>query len=339
MTKKSYYIFAIVAVTLMTTALHFATMRELSPDVVLEELYYLPLLLGVLRFGLSGAIATWFLVSVAYVPFFFAPWTMTLPDYVDRILHLLLSGVIAVVIALLIERERKGRRQAERERYLAGLGRVATVIVHDLKNPLISILGFARRLSEEKGDSVLAVQAITASAQSMQRIVNAVLDFAKPMQLDFRDVDIEELISRVVAVCRTKAAERGVPLVVNLPSAPISISVDSFHVERALVNLIDNAIDASRSGEEVVVTVREDKKGLCVAIKDCGKGMDSETLRHLFEPFYTTKSSGTGLGMPIAKKICEEHGGTLLITSQPGTGTEAKVLLPRSRKSGGIKSP
>ena len=330
--KKGYYILAIVTITFLTTFLHLATMRKFSPNVVLEELYYLPLLLGVLRFGLLGSIGTWLFVSAAYLPFFFAPWTTSFPGYVDRGLHLVLSGVVAVVVGLLAERERRTRGQSERERYLAGLGRVATVIVHDLKNPLVSILGFARRISEGKGNIPQAAQAISESAQTMQRIVNEVLDFAKPMQLDLREGDIGETIGRAVEACRTKAGQRGVSLTVKLPPEPISIAMDSFHIQRALVNLIDNAVDASHRGGEVIVTSVADSKGLTVTIKDNGAGMDSETQSHLFEPFYTTKEGGTGLGMPIARKILAEHGGTLTINSKQGVGTEARVWLPRSRK-------
>lgn len=331
MTNKKYIVFAIVSVTLLTTILHFVTMRDFAPYVVLEELYYLPLLLGVLRFGLAGAIITWLFVSAAYLPFFFAPWTTSFPEYVDRSLHLVLTGVVAAVVILLAERERRSRGQRERERYLAGLGRVATVIVHDLKNPLISILGFARRISDGKGDSMQAAQTITESAQTMQRIVNEVLDFAKPMQLDLRNCDVGETIFRAVDVCRTKADSRGVTLTVNAPAEPITIKLDSFYVERALVNLIDNAIDASGSGGQVIVTSAADSQGMFVTVKDHGAGMDGETMAHLFEPFYTTKSGGTGLGMPIAKKIFEEHGGTLVISSKTGGGTNARGRLPGSK--------
>jgi len=333
MAKKNYYIVAIVTLTLLTTFLHFTTMREFSPFVVFEELFYLPLLLGVLRFGLRGAIITWLFVSVAYLPFFFPPWTTGFPGYVDRGLHLILSAVVAVVVGLLFERERRNRDQAERERYLAGIGRVATVIVHDLKNPLISILGFARRISEGKGDSALAAQTISESAETMQKIVNNVLDFAKPMQLDIRDYDVGETVTRAVETCRTKAVERGVALTANVPAEPVTISIDSFHVERALVNLIDNAVDASPSGGQVIVASAADSQGVFVTVKDHGAGMDSETMAHLFEPFYTTKSGGTGLGTPIAKKIFEEHGGTLVIASKPGVGTEATVRLQINRKT------
>lgn len=333
MAKKSYYILAIVTLTLLTTSLHFTTMVEFSPYVVLEEFFYLPLLLGVLRFGRRGAIVTWLFVSAAYLPFFFAPWTTSPTGYIDRGLHLVLSAVVAVVVGILVERERRNRTQAERERYLAGIGRVATVIVHDLKNPLISILGFARRISEGKGDNRLAAQTIAESAETMQKIVNNVLDFAKPMQLDINNCDVGETVTRAVEACRTKAVERGVSLTINSPAEPVTVRIDNFHVERALVNLIDNAVDASHNGEHVLITTGSDMKGLFISIQDSGKGMDDETQTHLFEPFYTTKTGGTGLGMPIAKKIFEEHGGTLAIISKQGVGTKATGRLPTSRNS------
>lgn len=233
----------------------------------------------------------------------------------DRSLHLILSALVAVVVGLLSMRERRNRARDERERYLAGIGRVATVIVHDLKNPLISILGFARRIREGKGDSALAARTIAESAQTMQKIVNNVLEFAKPMQLDIKDCDAGETVSHAVETCRAKAAERGVSLTINSPEEPVTLKIDNFHVERALVNLIDNAIDASPGGGQVIVTSAADSQGLFITVKDHGAGIDSETMAHLFEPFHTTKNGGTGLGMPIARKIFEEHGGTLAITS------------------------
>jgi signal transduction histidine kinase len=330
--KRNHYIFIIIMLTLLPTALHFTAMREFSSYVVLEEFYYLPLLLGALRFGLTGAVMTWLFVSTAYIPFFLAPWSMGLPAYFDRSLHLILSAVIALVVGILIDRERRNNLQAEKDQYLAVIGRVSTVIVHDLKNPLISITGFARRISEGKGDSVKAARTILDSAHIMQRIVNEVLDFAKPMQLELVKCDVRETVSHAVEICRTKAAGRDVALKVTFPDDPLINSIDTVQVERALVNLIDNAVEATPGGGEVIIAAGLDKRGSFVTIKDYGEGMESETLAHLFEPFYTTKSDGTGLGMPIARKICVEHGGSLVISSKRGVGTEATVRLTGSKK-------
>ena len=333
MIRKNYHILSIITLTLLITYLHFGTMWHYSQRVVFEELYYLPLLLGVLRFGLKGVVVTWLFVSAAYVPFFFGTWTTTFPELLDKGLHLVFTGAFTSVAFFLAERERKNHKQAEKERYLAGIGQVATVIVHDLKNPLISILGFARRLREGKGDVALGAQTIENSAQDMQRIVNSVLHFAKPLQLDLKDVDILETIRRASNSCRTKAAARNVTLTMQLPATPATIAIDGFHVERALVNLIDNAVDASRPGAAVDISVAIDRDDIAIIIKDHGAGMDRETLSNLFMPFYTTKNDGTGLGMPISKKVIEAHAGTLIINSKQGVGTEAVIRLPNNKEN------
>lgn len=330
MTKKNFYLFTVVILTILTTCLHFVFMQTISPHVIFEELYYLPLLIGVLLFGVRGAVVTWLFVSIAYIPFFFAPWTTSIQGYADRTLHLVLTGVIALVVGILVERERKKSKEVEQERFLAGVGKVATVIVHDLKNPLISILGFTKRICEGKGDSTQAVQAITESARAMQRIVDDVLDFAKPIQLDLKDCNLVESIIRSVDECRTKASEQEVTLLVNVPVENITVTIDNFHFERALVNLIDNSIDASRQGGEVVISAKMSSNELVVSITDHGSGMSREAVAHAFELFYTTKTNGTGLGMPIVKKIIEEHGGKLAIKSRKGVGTEVAVRLPKS---------
>jgi signal transduction histidine kinase len=325
---KLYHLLIIVTLTLLITYLHFATMPQFSSRIVLDELYYLPLLLGVLWFGLKGVIVTWLCVSAAYLPLFFGVWTTTFSEVMDRVLHLVFTGVFTAVAYILAERARRNREQAEQGRYLAVIGQVATVIVHDLKNPLISILGFARRIREGKGDLALAARTIEDSAQTMEKIVNSVLDFAKPLQLDFTDIDLRDSVRRASEFCQTKADARSVSLTTNLPSTKITTAIDCSHIERALINLIDNAIEASPRGALVTITVITDKDGIVITINDQGSGMNREILANLFMPFYTTKAEGTGLGMPITKKIIEAHAGTLAITSTSGSGTEVEVRLP-----------
>ena len=165
----------------------------------------------------------------------------------------------------------------------------------------------------------------------MQRIVNSVLDFAKPLQLDFKDVDIRDNVRRACESCRTKANARGVTLTMHLPSAPVTITIDSLHIERALINLIDNAVDASQCGARVHIAATTDRNKIVIIINDKGTGMDCETIANLFMPFYTTKNKGTGLGMSISRKVIEAHAGTLFINSKQGVGTEAAIRLPYKR--------
>jgi signal transduction histidine kinase len=240
----------------------------------------------------------------------------------------LFSGIFAFLAGFLVDRHRRLQKQFEKDRYLAGLGQAAAAIVHDLRSPLISILGFAKRVREGKGNISAATQVIEESAQSMQRIVDGVLDFARPIRLDIREEDIHGVVQRACDSCRIKAEERKVALSMELPSAPVHVEIDGFSLQRALVNLVNNAIEASADGRSVIVRTETEKNHVVIKVKDFGSGMDKETLENIFIPFYSKKASGTGLGMAIAKKVVEGHGGNIRINSQPGIGTEVMIKLP-----------
>lgn len=334
MIKKYVHIATIILITVLTTTyLHYAKTLASSPHVYFGELYYLPLLVGAARFGLKGALLTYLLISAAYVTLVWGDQTANFPWGADRVLHLAFTGLFAVVAGKLVDRDRKKSRQIGQERYFAGIGQASTVIVHDLKNPLISIQGFARRIQEGKGDIPQAAQTIAESANTMQRIVNDVLEFARPARMDFHNEDIRVTIRRASELCKTKAAGNGITLVEDLPSEPVITKVDSFQFERALVNLIDNSVDASPRGGRVDLTAIRARNTLTISIKDHGSGMDRETLDNLFTLTYTTKHEGTGFGVPISKKIIDAHGGMIRVHSQKGVGTEVIIDVPVKRIS------
>ena len=326
--KKFFYITVIIASTLLITYLHLWLFRDPAHYIVLEELYYIPLLLAAFMFGLKGALLTYFFVSILYLPFLFGQWTVTVLSLIDRILHLFFTGIFVLLAGLLIDRERRREHQLEKDRYLTGLGQVAATIVHDLKNPLISILGFAKRIREGKGDIGAAAQVIENSALNMQRIVDGVLDFARPIRLELKREDIYKVIQQACDSCKIKAEERDVTLSLNISTDPVNIEIDSFNLQRAIINLINNAIEASPKGGRVIIGTNMAKHHLMVNIKDFGSGMDKETLENIFIPFYSKKDKGTGLGMTIAKKIVEGNNGTIWVESKPSLGTEVIIELP-----------
>ncbi len=328
MLNKKYHIIAIGTFLAFLTLSHVLILQKLSPRVVLEELYYIPILFGALQFGLKGALLTWLCASLLYLPFFFGSWALTYLDLVDRTLHLLFSALFAFLAGLFVERVKRQQKELERNRYLANLGHVAATIVHDLKNPLITILGFARRIGERKGNIDTAAEAITESAQNMQKIVHNVLDFSKPVQLELKEEDLRNVIRQASESCKAKAEEKGIKLTVDMPDFPISALVDSFNMQRAVINIINNAIEASGKGQQVRIALVARKRLISITVKDYGSGMDSETIENIFFPFYSKKDGGTGLGMAIAKKIIDGHQGRINVKSQTGLGTEVEIELP-----------
>jgi signal transduction histidine kinase len=331
--QTRYFVIFIVASTLAITYLHYSTLPGINElHNIFTELYYIPLLLGALVFGLKGAIVAYIFVTSLYVPYIVINWSGTYLFIANQLFHALFSGAFAVLAGVLVDREKKRREQAEKNRYLVRLGQAAAAIVHDLRNPLISIRGFAKRIQQEKGDIKAASQIVIKSAEDMQDIVNDVLDFAKPIKITCKEADIVKTLREICTYCRPCAALKRVKLSVEFSAVPLRITADISHFKRAMVNLINNAIDASGQDEIVIVSVSSGHGYLIIKIKDYGVGMEKDILENIFVPFYSKKTSGTGLGMAIAKKVIEAHKGNFRINSKPGQGTEVTIELPQYLK-------
>jgi signal transduction histidine kinase len=331
MTARGYYAIVIITVSLFITYLHYSTFPgDHAHHEIYRELYYVPVFMGALAFGLRGALLSYMLVLALYTPYIFMSWTGDVTSEVSKSLHLLLQGILSLTAGRLIDRDKKHREQLQKERYLSGIGQAATAIVHDLRNPLVTVQGFARRLQEGKGNRDSNIREIIDSARSMDRIVNDVLDFARPIQLELREEDLRHVVGRPCDVCRTKADQEGVTISCDLPPAPVRAIIDRGQMERALMNFLSNAIEASSKGQTVILRTELSASRVTISVKDHGSGMDGETLENIFIPFYTRKSKGTGLGMAIAKKIVDDHKGTIHVKSEPGKGTEVKIELPQA---------
>lgn len=332
MTGKKYLAIFIIFFTLLITYLHYSTFKEAHAlHDIYREFYYIPILLAALAFGLKGAVLTFLFIFVLYLPYAFASWTGAFASEANKLLHLLLQGLLAFFGGFLIDLNRKRTEQLERERYLAGIGRAAATIAHDLKTPLITILGFAKRIREGKAETDEGIRTIMDSAQNMQKIVHEVLDFSKPVKMNLKEEDMRDVVAKACDSCKTKAEKEGVILSTKLPLAPLNAKTDGFHMERALANIIANSIEASGKGDDIKVELLHEKGKAVIKVKDNGSGMDKQTLENIFDPFYTTKNSGTGLGMSIAKKIIEGHGGKIHVSSRHGLGTEVRIELPREK--------
>jgi signal transduction histidine kinase len=329
MFQKKYVAVFVAIFVLFITYLHYSTFPKIySFHDVYKELYYIPIFLGALAFGLKGALLLYLSVFVFEIPFVIKGWTGTFASEVSRLLHLVLQGLFAIFAGYLVDREKKVREQTEKERYLARIGQVATAIVHDLKNPIITILGFSKRIKDRKGNADEAIDIVMDSALTMQKIVQDVLDFSKPLQLTLKREDIREVIAKACQFCEAKAGGEGVHLLTTVPASPVYVELDSFHMERALINLVSNAIEASGRGQTATVSIEVGRHNVVLRVVDQGSGMDGETLENIFTPFYTKKKEGTGLGMPIAKKVVEAHKGKIHIDSKLGIGTEVRIELP-----------
>jgi len=234
------------------------------------------------------------------------------------------------------------REAAQRER-LSSLGRLSTVIAHEVRNPLMIIRA---SLSSLRGDRVSArdireaVADIDEETQRINRIVGEVLDFAKPIRFDFAEASINDVCRASVAAAWAGDAPDNVRLELE-PSIPPFVT-DAERLRTVLVNILVNArhavqavaAEGPRGGAVVlddpgvVLRTERHESRVVISITDRGVGISPDDLTHVFDPYYTTRRSGTGLGLPIAKNIVEGLGGTISVTSRPAAGTDVRIDLP-----------
>ena len=203
------------------------------------------------------------------------------------------------------------------------------MIAHEVRNPLMIIKAALHTLRQSNVSAVAVREAaadIDGEVIRLNRIVNDVLDFARPIRFELAPSDIN-------ALCRESAAAAqvspGAKVDVQLDQTVPAIRTDAERLRIALVNLIVNARDAMRSDDDrVSVSTRFTDGGVAIVIADRGAGIDRADLPRIFDPYFTTKRGGTGLGLPIAKNIVEGLGGAITVSSTPGEGTEIRIELP-----------
>jgi len=241
------------------------------------------------------------------------------------------AQLLAATFNTLTESVARFQREMSQKERLLSLGRLSTVIAHEVRNPLMIIKGSLHALRQRQLDDTArheAVRDINEEVERLNRIVNEVLDFARPIRFDIGPADLNSLC-RESAVA-SQAADAGAPVTLDLdPHAP-TIATDAERLRIALVNMLVNARHAVNGAPSAGVTLRtshQDER-VTIAIVDKGSGIDPANLAHVFDPYFTTKRGGTGLGLPIAKNIIEGLGGSISIDSTLGTGTEIRVDLP-----------
>ena len=223
------------------------------------------------------------------------------------------------------------REMSQKER-LSSLGRLSTVIAHEVRNPLMIIKTALHtiRQNEPSAEALREAAAdIDGEVARLNRIVNEVLDFARPIQFELAPTDVNALCRESAAAA---AAAPGPAVQLDLdPSLPL-VSTDAERLRLALINLVVNArqsIEADApDGPRVFLSTRAANGRVSIVVADTGSGIASPDIPRVFDPYFTTKRGGTGLGLPIAKNIVDGLGGAIAVASAPGRGTEIRIDLP-----------
>jgi len=247
----------------------------------------------------------------------------------------LLAGEFNRMVATLRERDAELRR-TER---LATIGRMSAQVAHEVRNPLQSI-GLNVELLEEEllelgaaeraEDALAMVRSIQAEAERLNEITEDYLRLARLPNPDLQPEPLDEIVLELLSFVSEVLRRAGVAVTTDLAPDLPAVLADAKQLRQALLNLIRNACEAmeAQGGGEIWLQIQAADDQAVVRLRDSGSGISPEAQPHIFEPFFSTKKEGTGLGLALTRSIVEAHGGRIACSSQPGGGTEFVLHLP-----------
>ena len=229
---------------------------------------------------------------------------------------------------------------------LALVGKLAAGVAHSIRNPLTSVkmrlfsMARALDLSETQKEDF---DVISEEIRHVDNIVQNFLEFARPPKLKMQKVSPSDVVDMALRLLRHRIESFGAEVRLNRPQPLPKIFVDPEQLKEVLVNLLINACEAMERGGQIIISEREDAvdplgRVAVIQVTDSGPGIPEEIQARLFEPFFSTKEEGSGLGLSIAARIVEEHGGRLSVASKEGKGTTFSITLPCEERQNWVKS-
>ncbi len=251
---------------------------------------------------------------------------------------------VSLQVSSVVEQLHDRHREVIRADQLAAVGQLAAGLAHELRNPLMcmkTLVQSARRRGDGAHFDSRDLAVLDEEICRLENLLQAFLDFARPPRPETRSVDLTRVVHHTVNFLSPRAAGRNVAIQCQLSSRPLIVQADEVQLRQVLLNLLLNALDAVHNGGEIVVDARHDVEGLpgertdsrcrpCVSLRvsDNGHGLPARDRDRIFEPFFSTKDTGLGLGLAISQRIMEAHGGELVARDRAGGGAVFQIRLP-----------
>jgi two-component system NtrC family sensor kinase len=251
----------------------------------------------------------------------------------------LLGGVaagasVALENASLSRQLRLSEQVLERANQLSSLGMLAAGIAHEIRNPLVAVKTFLDLLPQRLDDHEFLTQFRDLSLSELRRVTDLITDLlalGKSKTAERREVEIQQTLEPVLRLMESSAKKRQVEVAVRLEAGVPTILADPDQLKQIVLNLLLNAIESSPPGHAVTLDVRAVRDGVVLEVRDVGSGIPPDQLENIFHPFFTTKETGTGLGLALVHQMIVEHGGQITVDSAPGKGTTFRVVLPHAQ--------
>ncbi len=257
----------------------------------------------------------------------------------------IIALLVAAPAVVLLIRKKNSKTQAGKSGYpkqLEELSRLTGTLAHEIKNPLSTIKINLKLAGEELTDSAAAdtkqdknaaralrkIGVIQKEADRLEQILNDFLRYLDRSQLQLASLDINELVSDMVDFYSPQAHSHSITIRLGLYTQPLVCKVDADMLKQAILNLFINAQQAMSDGGELMIRTDRYQENAVIQVSDTGSGIAADRLPHIFDPYYSSRPQGSGLGLPTSRKIVESHNGSISVDSEPGKGTLFTIKLP-----------
>ena len=242
-----------------------------------------------------------------------------------------LSESETVVLFTDITSQHALQRELGRKSRLSALGEMAARLAHQIRTPLSSTMLYVDQLSTdiavEKRDRIC--EALSVQLSQTEHLISSMLGFVRGSSRDFKRTSVQSIVDLAVRGCDASICDSSATLSVDIKDAGLQVLGDATELASALGNVIENAINASGTGGNIELWAGQvSNKTLLIQISDNGPGIAVDVLEHVFDPFYTTRANGTGLGLAVLASVVQQHGGTVHAANRVGGGAEFSILLP-----------
>lgn len=228
------------------------------------------------------------------------------------------------------------QNQMEQADRLATTGEMAAGIAHEIKNPIAGVLGALNVFNDEIkpwDDRKEIFVEMIAQLERVNHTINDLLSYARPAKPEFTEIDIADAVRRTVALLSPQQKQYEAGIITKFSNDKILIYADKKQIQQILWNVVLNALQSLDKKGTVKITLSDDSSKVSIEIKDTGSGIPEDQISCIFQPFFTTKHKGTGLGMTITKRIIEQHGGDIFLRSKVNEGTVVTIILPKKQIS------
>jgi two-component system, sporulation sensor kinase D len=271
------------------------------------------------------------------------PWSVTI--YVEGItLDQIIQRCIPIVLFVLVithilyllilyymlKKEAALEKKQNETQKLELIGSLAANMAHEIRNPLTGIKGFVTLLSQkyDNAEDSLYFSIIQDEITRINEIISDFLVLGKPVDFDKQTYDLTNIIQEVLPMVQLEAKMNGILVEDDFTTQKVPIHCSKNHIKQILLNLSKNAIDAMEENDTLTIQVRVSGNYALLIVKDTGEGIPSERMSQIFQPFFTSKETGTGLGLVVCERIVDTYDGEIIINSIPGEGTTVKIFFP-----------